>query len=177
MAKHTTELAIPRRLYSSRVPTAMTSQMSGKRLQTPATEQSFPARSIPQYEYPVFRWMSSSNCFFAIHRPNKKTPSCISFYNGESGEKLDSIRLDPDELLPYDKEPYAKILREGYSLAIDESHYCVGYFLDVWSHIEFNQQIETLSLRTYRPSSAVYDRDDISTCDVVEKWVEITLKP
>jgi hypothetical protein len=133
--------------------------------------------SFPEQEYPEFRWMRSADCFFAIHRPNKSTSPCISFFDGASGMNLCSIRLDPDELLPYNRSAYKAIQRAAFSLAINKGCHCVGHFLDVWSNAEFNEQSETLSLRVYRPSSSVYDHQGIATCDVEEKWIEVTLNP
>jgi len=129
------------------------------------------------YEYPVFHWHRSSDFFFSIHSPNKKSPPMITFYNGISGDKISYFEIDPRSIVPYDEKSYQKIKRGHFSLATQKSQWTVGYFLDIWSHSEFIQDSDTLFLRTYRPSSAIYKKNGVDTCDVKERWIEIKIIP
>ncbi len=131
----------------------------------------------PDREYPEFRWFESSNIFFSIHREKIICPPIISFYEGNAGKAFHTTIIDPDKLLPYDKTSYECISRIELSLTVNQQLTLQGHYLDMWSHVDFDEDLNILRLRIYRPTSPVYKRGHLAcTCDVKEHWVSMRLQ-
>jgi len=133
--------------------------------------------ATPEGEFPEFRWFLHGVCLWCLWRPLRNTYPRITFFNGDTGDLLCSLRVDPDDLVPYDSERYKAIGRGRYSLVIGRATRCVGYFLDTWSDMEFDWVSGVLHLRTYRPTGPIYKRDGIDVCDVAEVWVRMRMNP
>ena len=139
-------------------------------------QQSVVQWSIKDGDSPNTFWMKRGKCFFLLGRQSGKTR--LNFYNGVDGSLRETHDLDPIDIVPYNREDYAEISRDHFSLnVIEPAIGSVGSMLDNWNTVIFDEASSTLFLSIFRPVSAPYDRGGELLCDVKQTWVAVELDP
>lgn len=136
------------------------------------------------FEYPEIRWIDDWKQFFMIGRTSRESKTKLYFFDGESGDFINEILFDPQEILPYEHDKYKEIDRNSFSLVLSKTGRGVGCFLDVWSEVDFDEKTKKLKAKTYRPIDKMYleggfflfKKSGQKLCKVEEKWIEATLK-
>ena len=128
-----------------------------------------------EFELPHTGWMSSGRSFFIIGRTSKRAKPRITFINAENGTKVSSELLDPVKFVPYSDDEYKSISRGRYSLVLSSSTRAIGYLLDTWNDVVYDQEKSTIFLSVYRPASKVYELDGYPVCEAEKKWVSLKM--
>jgi hypothetical protein len=139
-----------------------------------------------EHESPHIGWLPSGKVFFAIGRTSRRAKPRIGFFRGEDGSAIAKQMLDPNRLVPYEVEQYKSIPRGRYSLIASPSSLSVGYSLDIWDDVIYDQEKGLLFLSTYRPVSPPFESDaspvcqafkldGYPVCQVEERWVSVEL--
>ncbi len=125
----------------------------------------------PEDNFPDLFWVSDSDLLFSISSTSKKAIPEMTFYDGNSGDRVGSIKIDPKELVPYDHQSFSKLSRETYSLFVNGATRSVGYLLDQWAKVEFFEESNVILLSIFRPTSEIYRLGKEAVCDVGLKKV------
>ena len=130
---------------------------------------------IVAYELPHSGWIKSQNIFFIIGRSSETAKPRITFINAENGKIVSDELIEPEKLVPYDKDEYKNIPRGKYSLILSASTRSVGSLLDTWNDVIYDQEKGIIFLSVYRPTSKVYKLDSNPVCQVEKKWVSLKM--
>lgn len=128
--------------------------------------------------HPEIRWLKSNSHFFVIGRESENSSPLIAFFDAYTNERIRTIKLDPNEIVPYEYEKYQIIKRNYFALKTSDRSWCIGHFLDIWYSADFNEEANILTLKICRPIGDVYRKGSISKdyeCEVKDISVEIKI--
>ncbi len=128
--------------------------------------------------YPEIRWLKSNSHFFVIGRESENTPPVIAFFDAHTNGRIQTMKLDPNEIVPYEYEKYRNIKRNTFALKQSDRSWTVGRFLDTWHSVDFDEEANILALKICRPTSDVYKKGLFSKdyeCKIKDILVEIKI--
>lgn len=128
---------------------------------------------VPSERERTIFWIPDTPILFAI----ESASSALAFFDGENGEVINRVSIDPDTYLPYDRAAYTSVSREHFTLRERSGTRCVGWLLDTWTQIEFLGSEKLLLLSVYRPTTGVSIIDGQHTCNVELRRVALQISP
>ncbi len=125
-------------------------------------------------------WLKDGRNLLVV-RQEKKRARLQVFPEFATAPTVD-FAIDPDKLIPYEKEKYRKLNR-AHGVLRQGSSVLAGMLLDVWNRSHFEPETGTLYLMVQRPVSDPAPDDGLEPgtrremmCRVEPKWVEICLE-
>lgn len=128
--------------------------------------------NLPEGDRTIVGWLSGER-WFSVGRFGGAPARVLVF--AATGERLREAPLDPNELLPYERERYRGVRRSGYALRLDGGSMAVGSLLDHWTDSRFDPPTGRLALQALRPTSAPFGDHGRSRCRARAVWVELDL--
>lgn len=124
------------------------------------------------YDPPAVFWLPPGDCFFVVGRESRRKKTQIRFYLAD-GTLIEALDLDPRDLAPYDEATFAHVPRGRYSLDVGRGPLAVGYLLDIWKDVRYDEEEGLLLLSVYRPTRRATSAWDALPCPVSKRWVAV----
>ncbi len=96
-------------------------------------------------------WLMYKPTILAISKQSKKHKTWLSEVYPETGEVLQKISFDPQEILPYDDLSYSQNLGKGGYLKIDHGKAPDGLHWNKWASYSYEFGYKKLRARIYHP--------------------------
>jgi hypothetical protein len=129
----------------------------------------------PKSECATAFWWHDGKRILVVGRESEAAKTRLSVFDVTSGRLLGIADFDPSDLIPYDQAAYTRIWRDGYSLNLAPGIRAAGYFLDTWSHLEFDIHQCLLRGTVYRPEGPCEQQGDAYMCVARECSIEVTV--
>jgi hypothetical protein len=128
-------------------------------------------------------WTLTSEYYFCTGPGLTDSGTELTFYRSSDDQRVERIKLDSDQMVPYDKERFSVLDRHQYCLVIDGGTRAVGRLLDDWSDFRFDPVTGRAFLGVYRPISDVSELPDLKGeleskilgCEVARQWTSLRI--